>query len=115
MSVNDGHAIRGKIRMLKENVLGCELEFGMQTTAKGIIIPDDDMKDSGVKSRWCKVYAAGPKADQVKPGQYILVDHGRWSRGFYVDEGNVPVLVRFIDYKDVFLVADERPYNYNTK
>lgn len=103
-----------KVRAIKDHVIGYELEFGEQIVG-GIIRLNDDMKIRGIKSRWCKVYAVGPKVDLIKPGQYILVDHARWTKGLKIldeDEGNV--IIRRVDYKDVFLVTDEKPGEYKT-
>ena len=114
MTVRGSSITYGKIRLLKKNILAYELEFGIQIH-NGIIIPDDDATLHGIHARWAKVYKVGPDIDDLKPGDYILIDHGRWSRGFKVDEGDGDVLVRWVDYKDVFIVTDEKPRNYTTK
>ena len=107
--------VTGKLRLIKKNLLGCELEFGEQKR-KGLIYKDDDMTENGIRPRWCKIYAVSKQLEEeldVKAGQYILVEHARWTRGFRLDEGNGPVLVRLIDHKEIIMVTDEKPYDYH--
>ena len=108
--------IVGKLNLIKKNLLGCELEFGEQKR-KGIIFKDDDMTETGIKPRWVKIYAISDelaKEIPVKAGQWVLIEHARWSRGFKLDEGNGPVLVRLLDYNDIWLVTEEKPFDFNT-
>ena len=79
-SIRDG-VIRGKLTPLRDNILASDLEFGIQVQ-NGIIIPDDNMTERGIKPRWCKVHAVGPDVEDLVPGDWILADHGRWSYGF---------------------------------
>ena len=72
-------------RALKNNVFVHDMEAGPQKTFGGIIIPDDNMKDSGVHPRWAQVYAVGPDVEDLVPGDWILVKHGRWTLGIDLD------------------------------
>lgn len=104
-----------KIRLLKNKVLVTELEFGMKKTAAGIIIPDDDGKQHGIRSRWARVYDVGSNVTDVKKGDYVLLKHGRWTRTFEFDtwdEGKIKL--NMIDYPDaVLVVTDTRPSDLN--
>lgn len=99
-----------KVRPLHSDVLVQDLFFGEQKTQAGIIVLDDDGTDRGIHPRWGKVYAVGKEQKDVIPGQWILVDHGRWSRRIevpeLVDQG---IILHKIDPKDILLVSDERP------
>lgn len=64
---------------LKGKIFVTDLEEGMKLTRGGIILPDDNMKDNGIRPRWGKVWAVGPDIDNVKPGEWVLVEHGRWT------------------------------------
>lgn len=87
-----------------------DLDTGVRKTAAGIIIPDDNMKDSGVRDRWCKVWRVGAGITDLVPDQWVLVQHGRWSNGIEIDLGNGPFLMWRIDFPEaVLLVADEDP------
>lgn len=91
------------------NILVTEMNFDFRTTSAGIILPSDDAKNSGIRPRWGKVYAVGPEQDDIKPGQWILVDHGRWTRGVDITVDGVRQTIRKVDNKDILLVSDEQP------
>jgi co-chaperonin GroES (HSP10) len=98
------------IQPTKNNVLVKDMEFGERMTLGGIIIIDDDKKGQGIRPRWAQVVAVGPKQEDVVPGEYILVAHGRWSRGIdMTDEDGETTTVRLIDPKDMLMCSDEPP------
>lgn len=100
-------SVQGRIVPLKNKVLVINMEYGESRTSGGIIIPDDDGKPSGIRPRYCTVYAVGADIDYIKPGDTILVAHGRWSRGVKVEVSNQPpMVVRMVDPKDILLVID---------
>lgn len=68
-----------KIRALKGKVLVTDLERGSRIV-NGIILPNDDGKSEGIRPRWGKVYSVGPDVEEIKPGQWILIENGRWTR-----------------------------------
>ena len=99
-----------KIQPTKNNVLVKDMEFGERQTLGGIIIIDDDKKGQGIRPRWAEVVAIGPKQEDVKPGEYILVAHGRWTRGLdMTDENGETTTVRLVDPKDILMSSDELP------
>ena len=72
------------------------------------------MVERGIKPRWCKVFKVGPDVEHIEKDDWILVDHGRWTRGFEANlEGHVATF-RWIDYKDIFGVQKEKPENIST-
>ena len=54
------------------------------------------------------MYAVGPKQTDVQVGQWIMVAHGRWTRGIDIDDGQVAHkrTIRKIDPKDILLVSN---------
>lgn len=82
-----------------------DMEFGQQTTEGGLIVLSDDGKVGGIHPRWGEVSHVGPDQQDVKVGQYILVAHGRWSRGFDLNGETL----RTVDPKDVLGIQDEKP------
>lgn len=82
-----------------------DMEFGQQTTQGGLIVLSDDGKVGGIHPRWGEVSHVGPDQREVKVGQYILVAHGRWSRGFDLNGETL----RTVDPKDVLGIQDEKP------
>jgi len=103
------------ITPLKKRVLVSDMHFGETKTKGGIILTDDDGSESGIHPRWGKVYAIGNQQEDVTVGQWVMVSHGRWSRGFKVKKEGVELEVRMIDENDILLVSDEEPEQNRTK
>jgi co-chaperonin GroES (HSP10) len=98
------------IRPLRDKVLVTNIEAGAKMTRGGIIIPDDDGKERGIRPRWAEVYAVGEDIKDLEPGQWVLVSHGRWSRGVDVDDNGTKITIRQIDYPEaVMLVSESQP------
>ena len=100
--------ITGKIQPLRDKVMVEDMKFGMQTTSKGLIVLNDDGANHGIKPRWARVHAVGPDQADIVVGQYILVEHGRWTRGVeLVDpDTNESVTIRMVDNNDILAVSD---------
>ena len=103
------------ITPLKKRVLVSDMHFGETKTKGGIILTDDDGSESGIHPRWGKVYAIGDQQEDVKVGEWVMVSHGRWSRGFKIKKQGVELEVRMIDENDILLVSDEEPEQNRTK
>ena len=102
--------VKGKIRPIRDHVLVSDMEFDAVTTQSGIYIPSQNGKTTGIKPRWGKVFAIGPEQTDVKVGEWIYVEHGRWTRGITLedDEGN-EIVIRRVDNESILLRADEPP------
>jgi co-chaperonin GroES (HSP10) len=98
-----------KLQPLGDSVLVRDMNFEHRVTTAGIIIPGDDGKNSGIRPRWAKIYAVGPLQTnpELQPGKYILVSHGRWTRGIEVDVDGERFTIRRVDLNDILLVSDE--------
>ena len=106
----EGKYIASKVTPLKDSILVKDMNFGERISKGGIILMSDDGKSEGVRPRWAEVYAVGPTHTDVKPGQYIYVEHGRWTRGVnIVDDNGDEFKIRKIDPEAVLLVSDEVP------
>ena len=69
-------------------VLVTDLEQGRKVTKGGILMPDIDDDNMGKKHRWCKVHSVGPRScvvNDIEPGDWIYVQHLRWTAGFDVE------------------------------
>ena len=97
------------ITPLKTRVLVSDMHFGETKTKGGIILTDDDGSEGGIHPRWGKVYAIGDQQEDVKVGEWVMVSHGRWSRGFKIKKKGVELEVRMIDENDILLVSDDEP------
>ena len=109
------YTVDNDIKPLKKRVLVSDMHFGETKTKGGIILTDDDGSESGIHPRWGKVYAIGDQQEDVTVGQWVMVSHGRWSRGFKVKKEGLELEVRMIDENDILLVSDEEPEQNRTK
>lgn len=102
--------VKGKITPLRDNVLVTGMDFEMQRTKTGLFIPSDNGKTSGIHPRWGQVWAVGPEQTDVKIGEWVLVEHGRWTRTVEVEQEDGSVVeVRMVETKAIMATADERP------
>ena len=101
------------LKPLNDTIIVSDMHFDERISNGGIILINDDMKSSGIRPRWAKVYAIGPEQKDVQVGQYILISHGRWTRGVKIDDGSGEKVIRKIDNNDILLVSDE-PVNDQT-
>lgn len=106
MSVFDPRKIKS-FKAIKNYVIVTDMNFKEKISYGGIIIPHSDGKLEGVHARWGKVYAVGPTQQDVKPGQYVLVKHGRWTRGIEIEDTDGEKTIRRIDDADILMVSDE--------
>ena len=100
-----------KITPTRDNIIVTDMDIGERVSAGGVIIIGDNMEERGIRPRWCKVVSVGPKNKDVNKGEYILVAHGRWSRGLDMTDPNSgeTTTIRMVDPKDVLMSADELP------
>ena len=91
-------------------VLVTELERGSRMVG-GIILPNDNGKSEGIRPRWGKVFSVGDGIDEITPGQWILVENGRWTRMLKVkeDNGNEIQLWGIEWPQSAMLVSDTEP------
>ena len=108
------YTVENDIKPLKKRVLVSDMHFGERKSAGGIIMMDDDGSEGGIHPRWGKVYAIGDQQEDVKVGEWVMVSHGRWSRGFKVKKDGVELEVRMIDENDILLASDDEP-EFNSK
>jgi co-chaperonin GroES (HSP10) len=99
-----------QIRPVQAHILVSDMNFGEQKTAGGIILKSDDGKSEGVKPRWCKVRAVGKDQTNLKVGDWILVEHGRWTRGLELEEEDGTIVtIRRVDENGIIVSSDARP------
>jgi co-chaperonin GroES (HSP10) len=101
-----------KILALHDDVIVKDMDFGEQITAGGIVIQSDDAKVHGIKPRWAQVYKVGPDQTDVYPGQWILIEHGRWTRKVKIDDGDGAKEIQKVEVKSILAVTDEKPNDF---
>ena len=100
--------VRGKLVPLDKKVFVTGMEFGESVTKTGIVLPSDDGKGTGIHPRWGKVFAVGPNQKDVSVGEWVLVEHGRWTRGIkYEGDDGVEITIHMVDNEGILLVSDE--------
>ena len=102
--------IKGDLKPVGNRVLVSDMYFGEQKTKAGLIVLDDDGTSRGIYPRWGKVYAKGPKNNEdYEVGEWILVEHGRWTRGCKVDNGEKEIELRMIEAESILAYSQDRP------
>lgn len=91
---------------MPNTVLVHNIEQGEKRTKNGIIILDDNGKERGIRERWAQVWRKHQDITEVDVGDWILIKHGRWTRGIDVDDGTGnPVTIRKVDWPEAVLVS----------
>jgi len=95
-----------QIKPIHDKVLAKMIDgFGDRKTAGGVIVVENDGTTEAIRPRWFEVMFTGPEQKDVNPGEYVLVAHGRWSRG--VDFENEKVY--FLDNDEMLAVQTDMP------
>jgi len=106
--------IQGNLRAINNRVLVTEMHFGEQTTTTGIVISNDDGKTRGIYPRWGKVYSKGTiNNDVYAVGNWILVEHGRWTRGINLEANNTEFEVRMVETESILAYSVTAPNSLN--
>jgi co-chaperonin GroES (HSP10) len=112
---NQVHIVKHKFKELtplKDTILVHGMEFKERLSRGGLILLDDDMKSQGIRPRWAQVYAVGPDVTDLKVGQYVMIAHGRWTRGIAIEDEDGEKTIRKVDPNDILLVSDEPVQDY---
>jgi len=100
---------RDQIRPLNDAVIVSDMTFDERITTGGIVLLNDNGTGRGIRPRWGQVYAVGPEQTDVSIGDWVLVAHGRWTRGIDVEDENGKITLRRVDPKDILLMTDQPP------
>jgi co-chaperonin GroES (HSP10) len=98
--------LKQQIKALHDHVIVGEMIFDQRITQSGLILPNDNGTTLGIRPRWGRVYAVGPKQKDVRVGQWVCVAHGRWTRGLDVEDESGKLTIRRIDPADILLISD---------
>ena len=98
-----------QFKPLGKHIIVSDMSFDERITHGGIILLNDDMKSSGIRPRWARVYALGPDFtdDEIKVGKWICITHGRWTRGIDIEDETGKKTLRRVDPDDILLISDE--------
>ena len=110
MAININTIKSNGLRAIGNRVLVTDMYFGEQTTQSGLIISSDDGTERGIYPRWAKVLHKGPENnDTYDIGHWILIEHGRWTRGMNIEVEGEQLEVRMVDTESVLAYANEKP------
>jgi hypothetical protein len=96
-----------QLKALQNTVLVSDMVFDERISTGGIVLLNDNGKGNGIRPRWGRVYAVGPEQKDVNVGDWVLVAHGRWTRGLDIEDETGELTIRKIDPKDILLVSDD--------
>lgn len=97
------------IRAIKDHVIVTNMSFGSRTLSSGVIMLGDDGKTDGIRPRWAQVYRVGPEQTDVQVGQWVMIEHGRWTRGLPIEIDGKEIIIRRVDPDCIIGVQDEEP------
>lgn len=104
------NTITGTLKPIGNRVLVTNMHFGEQRTRGGLIISNDDGQTRGIYPRWGQVHAKGPEnKDSYNIGDWVLIEHGRWTRSIKIDEGDGEQEIRMVEAESILAVSDEKP------
>lgn len=99
------HTEASSVEAICDHVLIDAIDSMAERKVNGIILPGENETERGIRPRWARVCAVGPEQADVKPGDWVMVKHGSWTRGTLIS-GKV---YRRIDPKEIYLVTEEQP------
>jgi len=97
------------VTAIKNHVIVRDMHFGERKLSSGIVLLNDDEKTDGIRPRWAKVYSVGPEQTEIVPGQWVLIEHGRWTRGLKIDVNGEEIVIRRADPDCIIFVSDSEP------
>ena len=105
------NTVHGNVVAIGDKVIVHNMHFGEQKSSGGIVILGDDGKDRGIYARWGQVFAKGPdNKDEYQVGDWILVEHGRWTRGIVLETPDgLETTIRMVDNNCILAWAREKP------
>jgi len=101
---------KSQFKPIGAHIIVSDMSFDQRITHGGIVLPNDDMKSSGIRPRWAKIYAVGSenKDPQIVEGKWVCVSHGRWTRGIDIEDETGKKTLRRIDPNDILMMSDEQ-------
>jgi len=100
-------------RPIRDNVFVSDLDSGPHQTAAGIIIPDDNMNERGIRPRWGRVWAIGPDVQEIAVGEWVFIEHARWTNSIDLELPEGVVRIWKIEWPEsVLLAASDDPREF---
>lgn len=95
-------------RPMKGKIFVTEMDEGVHRTAGGIILTDDTGSERGIRDRWGRVAFIGEGIDDVAPGDWVLITHGRWTQRLTLEIDGAPAIdIWMVDPEAIIGVSDK--------
>ena len=98
-----------QLKPLNDSIIVSDMVFDERITTGGIVLLNDNGTGRGIRPRWGQVYSIGPDQHDVSVGEWVLVAHGRWTRGIDVEDETGKRTLRRVDPNDILLKSDQQP------
>lgn len=96
-------------RTIHSNILVKNMRHAETVLQSGIVLRSDNSSAHGIRPRWAEVFMVGPEQNDVKPNDWLLIEHGRWTRKVKVETPEGPIELQMIDPNGILLVSDVEP------
>ena len=106
------HIVKGKVRPLRNKILVKKIDQGDRVSKGGIILRSADKVEdggAGIRPRWAEVYAVGSDIDWLQPGEFVLMEHGRWTKGVQIEDDGQEFDLRVADPEGILGKSEDRP------
>ena len=104
------NTVIGNLKPIRNRVIVKNMYFGEQKTKGGLILRDDNGTSRGIYPRWGQVHAIGPEnEDGYNVGDWVLVEHGRWTRSVNIDEGEGEQELRMVEAESILAYSNKKP------
>jgi co-chaperonin GroES (HSP10) len=100
---------KSQFKPIGAHIIVSDMSFDQRITHGGILLPNDDMKSSGIRPRWGQIYAVGAANtdSDIVEGKWVCVSHGRWTRGIDIEDETGKKTLRRVDPNDILMMSDE--------
>jgi hypothetical protein len=96
-------------RTIHDHILIKDMKHSETVLQSGIVLRSDSGVSHGVRPRWAEVFMVGPEQKHVSPGNWILLEHGRWSRKILIETTEGPLELQRADENGILLISDTEP------
>lgn len=102
--------LKSEFKPIGAHIIVCDMSFDERITHGGILLANDDMKSAGIRPRWARIYKVGSDNtdEMLQEDKWILISHGRWTRGIDVEDETGEKTLRRVDPSDILLMSDEK-------
>lgn len=98
-----------EVKALPGQVLVSNFQKGERMIGR-IILPNDDGKSEGVRTRWAQIHSVGDGVTDVVEGDWLLLKHGNWTRGVdFYDADDEKYTVWKVNWPEGALAVSDEP------